>query len=181
MDWITLAVDLAQVTIAGGGLALVFVQLRKNGNLSKIEMVMAINTRLAEYGDVVGHIRNLGSRSDWCGLPGETKERILDYISIFETVEVMHQMGALSVRDLEFYFAGRFSDLIESNGLKEGVFFDQEFSGQMRPVFSLHSSIQNHRRTGSNKMNAVPSTVSVFDAFENFDKAMYAKIVDKSY
>lgn len=136
---------IGQALIAAIGLTLVMLQLRYASRLSKVQLIAQMNDRLASYHDIISKLRELKDINSWNKLPCSDQERILDYISVYETIESMRRLGTLSIRDVSYFFAGRFLALSEARGAQEAIFYNPEFKEQLYPIFSLHRALRAHR------------------------------------
>lgn len=158
---------IGQVAIAIFGLSMVVLQLRHASRLSKVQLIAHMNDRLASFYDVVPTIRRLEDVASWNALGEETQERILDYISVFETIESMRRLGTLSMKEIDYYFAGRFSSLVDRRGVQAAIIYNVEFRDELYPLFSLHRSLLGYRGKSTRP-----------EPLDEFDPKSYARLAD---
>lgn len=158
----------SQAAIALIGVTLVMLQLYKAGKLARVQHIAQMNDRLASFYDVVSKFRTLTDISSWNAFDDVTKERMLDYISVFETIESMRRHGTLSMKEIDYFFAGRFSALVDVRGVQAAILYNPEYRDQLYPLFSLHRALAAYRGASS---SATP--------LDAFDPPTYSRLADR--
>lgn len=129
---------IVQACIALAGLVFVALQIRQSIRLSKIDLIFKLNERLASYAADLDVLFKLQTPTDYEELGTLQKTRLLDYVTVFENMESMRRLKALSADDIDDFFAGRISDLLDDAGVQRAIFFNPNVGHQFAPIFSLH-------------------------------------------
>lgn len=167
------ALDLTQSVIALVGLLFVAYQLYQTRKLTKINLIFQLNERLASYAADQETLQTLKSAKQFNELPLTTRERVLDYVTVFESIESMRRLGALTPRDVHDYFGGRFASLVDNEGLQNAIFFNPNLVGSLKPIFTLHHFWLNQIKAG--RLERPPTQTP----FERFDPTEYQRMVGK--
>lgn len=167
-------IGLFQSLIAFAGLVFVAVQLRHSAKLAKINLIFQLNERLAGYAADIEVMLQLSSPEDYKALGATQRTRILDYITVFENMESMRRLNALTADDINDFFAGRIVELLDSPGVQNAIFYNPEVGSLFAPIFSLHNFwLRSLKRRRIER----PPTLT---PFENGDPEFYTAMVAKA-
>lgn len=170
IDWYSLAQTFAAVC----GLAFVALQIQHSSRLSKINLIFQLNERLAGYAADIEVLGKLDSPEAYEALSATQRTRILDYVTVFENMESMRRLRALSPDDIDDFFGGRISELLDNPGTQKAIFFNREVGKMFAPIFSLHAFwITSLKRRGKER----PETPT---PFEDGDKEFYSLMLSKA-
>ncbi len=165
---------IVQAMIALAGLLFVAFQIRQSIRLSKINLIFQLNERLAGYAGDLQELFKLEGPSDYDGLDPVMRTTLLDYVTVFENIESMRRLRALSPDDIDDFFAGRISELLDHPGVQKAIFFNPAVGHQFAPIFSLHDfwirSLKKRRKQR-------PPTET---PFEECDPVFYAVMLAKA-
>lgn len=168
--------SLAQALFAALGIFFVVMELRRNTRLTKVQLIAQMNDRLASFVDVIGAMQSLDSEESFSGLETSIRERILDYVSIFETIESMRQLGTLTAREIDYFFAGRFTDLTGKPGLQRAIFYNSAYCEQLYPIFSLHKHVLKERLKRSAAGHSGAGNLAALRSFADHDMSTYSRL-----
>jgi len=168
---------LLQSMIAGLGILFVIYEIRRNTRLSKGRLIFDFNQQLASYHDLTAQFPRLQDEKELDAMDEITKERLFDYISVFETIEGMCQMKMLSISEVDYYFSGRLAYLIGSRTFREKIFYDEKLGGQLYPIFSLVRRVITWRnKLGRAGTEADNVRFACFLEFRDHDIAIYRRL-----
>jgi hypothetical protein len=141
-EWISL------LTLAGSvvGIGLLFLQVRQASDTAKVSLLFSINRDMNSYADVAALIE-ANPDGDWFNsLEVKQKERLLDYVSYFEGIQLSMARRLFSIEEVDAFFSNRFFRLANNPGIRRQVFLNAaEFADAFRPIFMLHENLSAYR------------------------------------
>jgi hypothetical protein len=136
------------LTLAGSflGIGILFVQIRQASIVAKTSLLFSINRDLNSYTDVASLIV-AGVDDDWVNTLGsEQKERLLDYASYFEGIQLSMERRLFRVEEVDAFFSNRFFRMTNNTGMRKHVFSNFEaYDDAFRPIVALHQHLTAYR------------------------------------
>lgn len=128
------------------GIGLLYYQVKQSSDTAKVSLIISINRDLNSYADVAALIA-ANPINQWVDeLELEKKERILDYVSYFEGIQLAMERGIFNIQEVDAYFANRFFRLANNPDIRRAIFLNSvEYQDAFRPIFSLHASLSSFR------------------------------------
>lgn len=144
----TIAAIIASVTllVTIAGLLFIWFQLRLSVNIAKGTLLLSINKDLHDYADIAVQIEEAADENWVANLSGHDRERLLDYLSYFEGVYLLHSSGLLTIGEINYYFSGRFFRLVNNTSVQIHILTNEaRYADIFRPVFLLHKVLFDYR------------------------------------
>lgn len=128
------------------GIGLLLIQIRRASDTAKISLLFAINRDLNAYADVAEMIES-HHEGNWVRtLEIKKRERLLDYISYFEGIQLSLARHLFKIEEVNAFFANRFFRLANNISIREEVFLNKNlYSDAFQPIFILHASLSVYR------------------------------------
>jgi hypothetical protein len=128
------------------GIGLLYFQIKQTADTTKVSLLFSINRDLNSYSDVATLIE-IGKGDDWVeGLKDSQRERLLDYISYFEGIQLSMDRRLFKPRELDAFFSNRFFRLANNPSIRKHVFLNADrYDDAFRPIVALHASLSAYR------------------------------------
>ena len=139
---------IAAVALFGSllGIVLLFLQIKQASGTATVSLLFSINRDLNSYADVANLVE--ANRDDeWVSALGkEKRERLLDYVSYFEGIQLSMERRLFSIEEVDAFFSNRFFRLTNNAGMRKQVFLNtQSYNDAFRPIFALHANLSAYR------------------------------------
>jgi hypothetical protein len=128
------------------GVVLLYLQIKQGSDAAKATLLLSINRDLNSYADAAILIE-AGKGDDWFKpLDLHQKERILDYISYFEGIQLALERRLFTIREVNAFFAHRFLRVSGNPSLRKHLFADEHgYEEAFRPILALDATLRAYR------------------------------------